>query len=391
MSFLKSAVRLAAIAVAAFAISGLETPRAGAEELAKNLFGGKALPAALAAKSYGFYSKGCFSGGVAIATDGPTWQAMRLSRNRRWGHPKMIALVEKLSRAAVADGWPGLLIGDISQPRGGPMLTGHASHQIGLDADIWLTPMPDRTLSPQERENMSAVSMIKAKGLTVNEKVWTPAHARLLKRAASYPEVERILVHPGIKKKLCDTVTGDRSWLRKVRPFWGHDYHFHIRIGCQPGSTGCKAQAETTPGDGCDKSLAWWFTEEPWRPNKNPDAPKARDLMKMSSLPKACQRRARCALAGIGGRGHLSRTRHRHRHGSRAPDRRRSGCDARRRQRVPAGAGKENPVAAKASGALTFARPRAERPAGVTNCSTDADGASGRGWLRSFLRRKTYL
>ena len=75
-------------------------------------------------RSYGFYSKGCFSGGVAIATDGPTWQAMRLSRNRRWGHPVMIKLVEKLSRAAAADGWPGLLIGDISQPRGGPMLTG---------------------------------------------------------------------------------------------------------------------------------------------------------------------------------------------------------------------------------------------------------------------------
>ena len=136
---------------------------------------------------------------------------------------------------------------------------------------------------------MSAVSMIKAKGLTVNDKVWTSAHARLLKRAASYPEVERILVHPGIKKKLCETVTGDRSWLRKVRPFWGHDYHFHIRIGCQTGSTGCKGQAQTAPGDGCDKSLAWWFTEEPWRPNKNPDAPKARDLMTMASLPKACR------------------------------------------------------------------------------------------------------
>ena len=67
------------------------------------------------------------------------------------------------------------------------------------------------------------------------------------KRAASYPEVERILVNPGIKKKLCDTVNGDRGWLRKVRPFWGHDYHFHIRIGCQPGSTGCKAQAATAP------------------------------------------------------------------------------------------------------------------------------------------------
>ena len=260
-----------------------------AEPLAKELFGRQRLPAATQPQSFGFYSKGCFSGGVAIATDGPTWQAMRLSRNRRWGHPTMVRLVEKLSREAVADGWPGLLLGDISQPRGGPMLTGHASHQIGLDADIWLTPMPDRRLSATERENMSATSMIREGGLTVDERLWTPAHARLLKRAASYPEVERILVHPGIKKKLCDTATGDRSWLRKVRPFWGHNYHFHVRIGCQPGSPDCKRQDPTAAGDGCDKSLAWWFTEEPWRPNKNPDAPKARDIMTMASLPKACR------------------------------------------------------------------------------------------------------
>ncbi len=82
---------------------------------------------------------------------------------------------------------------------------------------------------------------------------------------------------------------GDRSWLRKVRPFWGHDYHFHIRIGCQPGSSGCKSQAETTPGDGCDKSLDWWFTKAAKLPDDNADTPKARDKMTMRSLPKECQ------------------------------------------------------------------------------------------------------
>ncbi len=280
--FVSLAAGIAAL-VSAFAGPG------SAEPLAKVLFGGKALPAATKPASYGFYSKGCFSGGVAIATDGPTWQAMRLSRNRRWGHPTMIALLEKLAGDAVADGWPGLLLGDVSQPRGGPMLTGHASHQIGLDADIWFTPMPDRRLSATERENMSATSMIRKGGLTVDDRLWTPAHAGLLRRAANYPEVERILVHPGIKKKLCDTVTGDRSWLRKIRPFWGHDYHFHVRIGCQAGSPGCKRQDPVPAGEGCDKSLAWWFTEEPWRPNKNPDAPKARDLMTMASLPAECR------------------------------------------------------------------------------------------------------
>jgi penicillin-insensitive murein DD-endopeptidase len=289
MNRVRAVARIAALVVAVAAGVSASTVAMTKEPLAKDLFGAMRLPAVSKPQSYGFYSKGCFTGGVAIATDGPTWQAMRLSRNRRWGHPAMIKLIEKLSRAAVADGWPGLLLGDISQPRGGPMLSGHASHQIGLDADIWFTPMPDHRLTPEERENMSAVSMIKKGSHFVDDRLWTPAHERLLKRAASYPEVERILVNPGIKKKLCDTVTGDRSWLKKVRPFWGHDYHFHVRIGCQPGSNGCKAQDAPPNDDGCGKPLAWWFTEEPWRPNKNPDAPKARDIMTMASLPKQCR------------------------------------------------------------------------------------------------------
>ncbi|WP_245440877.1 penicillin-insensitive murein endopeptidase [Mesorhizobium sanjuanii] len=275
---------------AAFAVlTGLAAQSAAAEELAKDLFGAKQLPAVAAPQSFGFYSKGCFAGGVAIPMDGPHWEVMRPSRNRRWGHPVMIGLIEKLSRDAAADGWPGLLVGDISQPRGGPMLTGHASHQIGLDADIWLTPMPDNRLSTNQREKMSATLLVDEKTHLVKEALWTPQHARLLKRAASYPEVERILVNPGIKKKLCDTVKGDRAWLRKIRPFWGHDYHFHIRIGCQPGSPGCKRQEATVRGDGCDQSLAWWFTDEPWRPAKNPDKPKARELMTMASLPRECR------------------------------------------------------------------------------------------------------
>lgn len=284
---IKTLFRLAASLAVALAISH----GASAEPLAKNLFGHKRLPAATAPASYGFYSKGCFSGGLALAADGEYWQAMRLSRNRRWGHPAMIALLEKLSRDGHRDGWNGLLVGDISQPRGGPMLTGHASHQIGLDADIWFTPMPDRRYSKEEREKVSAVSMLKGDSLLVDDSKWTRAHEAILHQAASYPEVERILVHPGIKKKLCDTVTGDRSWLSKIRPFWGHYYHFHVRIGCPAGSPGCKGQAAPPRSDGCGKQLAWWFTDEPWRPAK-PGAkkkPKARDVMTMANLPAACR------------------------------------------------------------------------------------------------------
>ena len=129
---------------------------------ANDLFGSVPTPAPLAARSIGGYAKGCLAGGISLPINGPDWQVMRLSRNRNWGTPQLIDYMERLASDAHAfDGWPGLLVGDLSQPRGGPMLTGHTSHQIGLDADIWLTPMPDRVLSPTEREEMTAVSMLK--------------------------------------------------------------------------------------------------------------------------------------------------------------------------------------------------------------------------------------
>lgn len=268
---------------------------AQAEPLAKNLFGGKDLPAAIPAKVHGFYSKGCIGGAVAIAKDGPNWQAMRPSRNRRWGHPTLINTIEDLSVKAKQAGWNGLMVGDISQPRGGPMLTGHASHQIGLDADIWLMPMPDRRLTVQEREDTSAISVLKGDSLYVDDRKWSNAHTELLRNAARYPHIQRLLVHPGIKKKLCDTVKGDRTWLSKVRPFWGHHYHFHMRMACPANSPGCKRQAAPAAGDGCDKSLAWLFTDEPWKKpvlkkGEKPPKPKprARDIMTMKSLPNAC-------------------------------------------------------------------------------------------------------
>jgi penicillin-insensitive murein endopeptidase len=267
-----------------------KTPSPGS---AKAIFGAVALPSEGPPQSIGYYAKGCLSGAVQLPSDGPAFEAMRLSRNRRWGRPETIALIERLSEdAAKYDGWPGLLVGDISQPRGGPMFNGHASHQVGLDADIWLTPMPRRRLTAPEREEMPFTSMLQQnRFLTVDPNIWTPAHARLLMRAASYPEVERIFVNPAIKKKICESWTGDRTNLGKLRPEYGHDSHFHIRLRCPPGSASCKAQAPVAPGEGCDKSLAWWFTSEPWaKPAPKPGAKpvKPREMM-VSDLPQACQ------------------------------------------------------------------------------------------------------
>ena len=258
---------------------------------AKQLFGTRTLPAVMPAASHGFYSKGCLAGAQAIAVDGPNWQAMRLSRNRRWGHPKLIEVVERLSRDVARDGRNGILVGDLSQPRGGPMLTGHASHQIGLDADIWLRDMPERRFTLAERETESAISVLVDGTRRLDERVWTDGHANLIWRAATYPEVERILVHPAIKKKLCESATGDRSWLSKVRPYYGHHYHMHVRIGCQPGSPDCKPQNKPKQGDGCAADMEWWLSDEPWRPRpikSRPPSGKPK-YKRLSDLPDACR------------------------------------------------------------------------------------------------------
>jgi penicillin-insensitive murein endopeptidase len=256
--------------------------------IAREIFGKQTAPAPVAARSIGGYARGCIAGAKALPIDGPAWQAMRLSRNRNWGHPKLIALVEKLAvDAKKHDGWSGLLVGDLSQPRGGPMLTGHASHQVGLDADIWLTPMPDRVLSAQEREEMMATNVVADDWMDVNPNIWSPTYIALLKTAAQDAEVERVLVNPAIKKALCREARGDRHWLSKVRPFYRHNYHMHIRIHCPQDSTGCKGQDPPPAGDGCGKELAWWFTPAARKPPKTPA--KLKPPLRLADLPPACR------------------------------------------------------------------------------------------------------
>ena len=98
------------------------------------------------------------------------------------------SFIERFGANAKKVGWNGLLIGDMAQPRGGPMITGHASHQIGLDADIWFTPMPDHVLSREEREMDGAVDMVAADRLGVDPKVWTHTRTELIKTAAEDPD-----------------------------------------------------------------------------------------------------------------------------------------------------------------------------------------------------------
>ena len=254
-------------------------------DAAQRVFGGETTPVGGPPQAIGAYERGCLEGAVALPADGPNWQVMRPSRNRAWGHPLLITWLEGVARRLPAEaGWPGLLVGDIAQPRGGPMLTGHGSHQIGLDADIWLTPMPSRRLSVAERDEMPASDVVAADGNEVDEAIWTPQHRRLLEAFAREPAVARIFVNPAIKRALCRE-TGHRAWLTKIRPWWGHKEHFHIRLSCPTGQPECRPQAPPPAGDGCGKELGWWFTSEARHPPRAPGKP-----LLLTDLPAACSK-----------------------------------------------------------------------------------------------------
>ena len=278
---------------------GLAAAPVQAEKLANQLFGAMDRPSQQAPMPIGSYAKGCAAGLVELPETGPTWQAMRLSRHRNFGQPEMVQFLIDLSVAATQIGWPGLYIGDISQPRGGPMTSGHASHQIGLDADVWMLPPRRLNLTRAEREEISSIPVRSAdqRSVTTN---WTPAHQALMRAAASDPRVDRIFVAAAVKIEMCKTAKRrDKAWLQKIRPVAGHDTHFHVRLKCPTGATYCETQTPTVAelskgGNGCDDTLMWWVTDylnppEPGTKPAEPETPKRHPRQyTMADLPNQC-------------------------------------------------------------------------------------------------------
>ena len=288
-------MRLTALTLALMLLSA----PAQAQSLANQLFGAKDMPSLQPAAAIGSYAKGCAAGLVGLPETGPTWQAMRLSRNRYWGHPETISYIQDLSQQAVQIGWKGLYVGDISQPRGGPMTSGHASHQIGLDVDIWMLPPGRLTLSRAERESLSSISVRTEDQRAVNGN-WTRAHHELMKRAAQDPRVDRIFVAAAVKIEMCRSARdSDTPWLQKIRPAAGHNYHFHVRLKCPRDSRACVTQSPSVAelskgGNGCDETLQWWVTDylnPPKRERTEPPPPRTRHPREytMADLPKECQ------------------------------------------------------------------------------------------------------
>jgi penicillin-insensitive murein endopeptidase len=236
------------------------------------------------ARSIGTYNAGCLSGAVSVPVNGTGYQMMRLSRKRSYGHPDLKQFIEKLGHNVASQHLGVLLIGDLGQPRGGPTLSGHRSHQTGLDVDIWFLLSPQaasRALAFNERETWSAPSVLAGKSDAIDYTQWSSANEKILEAAARQPEVDRIFVNPSVKRELCTRKTA-HDWLRKIRPWWKHDDHFHVRLKCPNNNKDCRGQEPLPEGDGCDAGLAWWFSEEAKHP-KIPQIPP-----KQLSLPVLC-------------------------------------------------------------------------------------------------------
>ncbi len=209
------------------------------------------------AEVFGSPAAGCIGGAVILPPEGPGYQVMRLLRHRNYGHPSLVHFVQTLAENLQAKHPGVMLVGDLGQPRGGPTASLHRSHQNGLDVDIWYW-LYDRVPNDDEVEHLSAHSVLHADRRSVDPTHWTSAQVDLLRLIVDTEEVERLFVHPVIKKRLCGQEP-DRSWLSKVRPWWGHDDHLHVRLRCPLGNDACVSQKPIPPGDGCGTELDEWL------------------------------------------------------------------------------------------------------------------------------------
>lgn len=230
-------------------------------------------------KIYGTHSAGCMDGGIKLPENGEGYIQGKVHDNRSYGHPEMIAYIAKLGKEVSAINRT-LIIGDLSSPRGGPApITSslHQSHQTGLDVDIWLRSAKQS----ESAHKIKQVSMLDNSSNNVNKEYWGSVEAEILARAASFEEVDRIFVNSVIKKELCRKHSGE-DWMHKIRAWWGHNKHFHVRLKCPKDNLDCKMQSPVPDGDGCGEELSWWFSDEA-KPGASKLVPR-----KYPILPKEC-------------------------------------------------------------------------------------------------------
>ncbi|GAB79905.1 penicillin-insensitive murein endopeptidase [Shimwellia blattae DSM 4481 = NBRC 105725] len=238
-------------------------------------------PISGSAQSIGSFANGCIIGAQPLALNSPDYQVMRTDQRRYFGHPDLLAFIGRLSSQSRQQGLGTLLIGDMGMAAGGRFSSGHASHQIGLDVDIFLQ-LPQVRWSQAQLLKPQALDLVNASGKNVSDRLWQPEIGQLIKLAAEDQDVTRIFVSPAIKQRLCEEAGSERDWLHKVRPWFGHRAHMHVRLRCPAGSLECQDQPAPPPGDGCGAELQSWF--EPPKPGSTSPVKKS-----PPPLPPSCQ------------------------------------------------------------------------------------------------------
>ncbi|MEA1065585.1 penicillin-insensitive murein endopeptidase [Erwinia sp. HR93] len=231
-------------------------------------------------QSIGAFANGCIVGAQPLPLNAEDYQVMRTDQRRYFGHPQLIAFIQRLSAQAHGANLETVLIGDMGMPAGGRFNGGHASHQSGLDVDIFLQ-LPRARWTQTQLLRPQALDLVSGDGKRIVDSRWQPELGSLIKRAAQDEAVVRIFVSPAIKQRLCEDAGADRAWLHKVRPWFGHRAHMHVRLRCPADSLECENQAPPPPGDGCGYELQSWF--EPAKPGSKPP------VKKTPPLPPSCQ------------------------------------------------------------------------------------------------------
>lgn len=208
-------------------------------------------------ESIGGYAAGCLRGGKALESQGAGFQIMNPDRNHRFGNESLLRFLRELGAELKLKENESISIGDLALPRGGPSLDAHASHQSGLDVDIWYKSR-EVLESAKNTDPFRPESLVVFPDRIVNREKFGEREIELLKRVAGKSEVDRIFVNYAIKQELC-TKRPNADWLKKVRPWYSHDAHFHVRLKCPALDTQCKPMSDLPEGNGCDASLrAWW-------------------------------------------------------------------------------------------------------------------------------------
>jgi murein endopeptidase len=166
-------------------------------------------------RAVGSPSAGRLVRGVRLPADATrffTWDPLLHRRpnraDRRWGTDELVRVVLRVVReyARAHPHAPRVGIGDLSRRRGGPVGPKHASHQNGLDVDVYY-PRRDGRERPPRRVGQ------------IDRRLAQDLVDRFVREGA-----EIVYVGPN---------TGFTGPRRIVRVLWNHDNHLHVRIGAK--------------------------------------------------------------------------------------------------------------------------------------------------------------